>query len=257
MDTNIKPQISTITLTKNRSDFISKAIESVKKQSFTNWELIIIDDVSSDNTSSIVQDYSSKDGRIKYYKNSTSQGISKNRNLGLSVALGKYIAVLDSDDEWIDKNKLQKQLDFLEKNPDYVLIGSDIKIVDERGNFIKNTNFETEDINIRNKILISNQIPHSTVVYKKDLAEKIGGYDEKLSCVEDFDLFLRLGILGKYKNLKEITTSYTRHSQGISQKRKLTMAWNHYKIVWKNFGKYPNWFWAIAYAKIRILKNLF
>ena len=165
--------------------------------------------------------------------------------------------MLDSDDEWIDKNKLQKQLDFLEKNPDYVLIGSDIKIVDERGNFIKNTNFETEDINIRNKILISNQIPHSTVVYKKDLAEKIGGYDEKLSCVEDFDLFLRLGILGKYKNLKEITTSYTRHSQGISQKRKLTMAWNHYKIVWKNFGKYPNWFWAIAYAKIRILKNLF
>ena len=253
----MKPQISIITLTKNRANFISKAIKSILEQSFSNWELIIIDDVSSDNTSNIVQDYASKDRRIKYYKNSTSRGISKNRNLGLSLTLGKYIAVLDSDDEWIDKNKLQKQLDFMEKNPDYVLIGSNIKIVDERGNFMKNTNFETEDINIRNKILISNQIPHSTVMYKKYLAENNGSYDEKLSCVEDFDLFLRLGIFGKFKNLKEITTSYTRHSQGISQKKRLTMAWNHFKIVWKNFGKYPNWFWAIAYAKLRILKNLF
>ncbi len=256
MDKNIKPQISIITLTKNRVDFISKAIDSVLAQSFSDWELIIIDNGSIDNTKQIVENFANKDVRIKY-TNSTAEGIPRNRNLGLSLAKGKYIAVLDSDDEWTDKDKLQKQFNYLENNPDYVFIGSNIKIVDEKGNFIKNTSFKTENADIRKKILISNQIPHSTVMYIKNLSDKIGGYNNKLSCVEDLDLFLRLGNLGKIKNLEEITTSYTKHSGGISYKRKLAMAWNHFKIVFRNFGKYPNWFQAIVFAKLRIIKNLF
>ncbi len=257
MDTNIRPKISIITITRNRAGFISRAVESAQKQGFSDWELLILDDDSNDNTGAILEAYIDKDRRIKYHKNSPSLGISKNRNLGLSLAKSKYIAVLDSDDEWIDKNKLQKQFDFLENNPDYVLIGSNVKIADDRGNFIKNTNFETENENIRKKILKENQIPHSTVMYSRIQAEKVGGYDEKLSCVEDFDLFLRLGLFGKFKNLREITTSYTKHSGGISHKRKLSMAWNHYKIILENFGKYPNWLNAIIWAKLRILKNLF
>lgn len=243
-------------ITRNRAGFISKAVKSAQKQGFAAWELLVIDSDSKDDTEAILRAIMAKDGRIKYYKNIDDFGISKNRNIALSLASGKYIAVLDSDDEWIDENKLQKQFDFLENNPEYVLIGSNIKIVDEKGNFIENTNFKTEDIDIRKKILISNQIPHSTVLYKNEIVKKIKGYDEKLSCVEDLDLFLRLGKFGKMKNLKEITTAYTRHSQGVSQKRKLAMAWNHFKIVLRNIGKYPNWFIAIAFAKLRILKNL-
>ena len=256
MDANINPQISIITVTRNRAGFISKAIKSAQKQGFSNWELLVLDDDSNDETGAIIEAFTAKDRRIRYYKNSPFLGISRNRNLGLSLAKGKYIAVLDSDDEWIDKDKLQKQFDFLENNPDYVLIGSNIKIIDEKGNFIKNTDFAIEDMDIRKKILISNQIPHSSVLYRKDLAEKIGGYDNKLSCVEDFDLFLKLGLIGKLKNLKEITTSYTRHLKGTSYTRKLTMAWNHFVIVFKNLGKYPNWVHAIFWAKLRILKNL-
>ena len=138
MDTNLNPEISIITITYNRAGFISKAIESAKKQSFSNWEMLILDDNSNDNTEIIAKTFTNKDKRIKYYKNSLALGISKNRNLGLSLSRGKYIAILDSDDYWIDKDKLQKQFDFLENNPDYVLIGSNIRIVDEKDNFIKN-----------------------------------------------------------------------------------------------------------------------
>ena len=257
MDTNLNPEISIITITYNRAGFISKAIESAKKQSFSNWEMLILDDNSNYNTEIIAKTFTNKDKRIKYYKNSLALGISKNRNLGLSLSRGKYIAILDSDDYWIDKDKLQKQFDFLENNPDYVLIGSNIRIVDEKDNFIKNTDFKIVDKDIRKKILTSNQIPHSSVLYRKDSTQKIGGYNEKLSCVEDLDLFLRLGSLEKMKNLNEVTTAYTRHSEGISRKKKLAMAWNHLKIVFKNFGKYPNWFWAVFFAKLRIIKNLF
>jgi len=257
MDTNLKPQISIITITRNRADFIAKAILSAQKQGFTSWELIVLDDDSNDGTEAILEAFMTKDSRIKYHKNSPILGISKNRNLGLSKALGKYIAILDSDDEWLDKDKLQKQFDFLEKNPEYVLIGSNIKIVDEKNNFIKDTHFEIDDKDIRNKMLMINQIPHSSVMYKKETADKVGGYDNKLSCVEDLDLFLKLGKIGKMKNLKETTTTYTKHSQGTSHKKRITMAWNHLMIVLKNFGKYPNWFIAVIFAKLRILKNLF
>ncbi len=243
-------------ITRNRASFISKAVESAQKQGFSSWELLVMDDSSIDGTEAIMEGFTTKDRRIRYYKNSSILGISKNRNLGLSKAVGKYIAILDSDDKWTDKDKLQKQFDFLENNSDYVLIGSNIKIVDEKENFIKNTDFATEDGEIRKKILTTNQIPHSTVLYRKDSADKIGGYDNKLSCVEDLDLFLRLGKMGKMKNLKEITTAYTKHSQGTSQKRKIAMAWNHFTIVLKSFNKYPNWLKAIFWAKLRILKSL-
>src|ERR1035437_3593349 len=189
METNTNPQISIVTITRNRAGFIAKAIESVLKQGFSSWELLILDEDSNDGTEAIVEAYMSKDNRIEYHKNTSTLGISKNRNLGLSKARGKYIAVLDSDDEWVDNDKLQKQFDFLEKNQDYVLIGSNIKIVNEKGELIENTNFKTEDTDIRKKILISNQIPHSSVMYRKETADKIGGYDNKLSCVEDLDLF--------------------------------------------------------------------
>jgi glycosyltransferase involved in cell wall biosynthesis len=244
-------------ITRNRASFLPQAIKSAQNQSFTDWELIISDDDSNDATEAILAPIIAQDIRIKYHKNTPALGISSNRNRALSLATGKYIAVLDSDDFWLDKNKLQKQSDFLEANSDYVLIGSNIKIIDEKGNFIKETTFATEDTGIRKKILKDNQIPHSSVLVKKEAINKIGGYDEKLSCVEDLDLFLKLGKVGKFKNLSEVTTAYTRHSDGTSHKKKINMAWNHFKIVLKNFGKYPNWLMAMVWAKLRLLKSLF
>jgi GT2 family glycosyltransferase len=257
MDSNINPQISIIMTTRNRADFIIKAIKSVQNQSFSDWELIILDDDSNDGTEAIIGPFMARDNRIKYHRNSPALGISGNRNRGLSLSTGKYLAVLDSDDEWVDHEKLKKQYGFLEQNSEYALIGSNIKVVDEKGVFIKSTNFGTEDAEIRKRVLRENQIPHSSVLIRKDLMEKVSGYDEKLSCVEDLDLFLRLGKLGKFRNLQENTVAYTKHSGGFSHQRKVAMAWNHYKIILKNFGKYPNWFGAIIWAKLRLLKALF
>ncbi len=254
MDKNLKPDISITMITKNRASFIGAAITSVINQTFKNWELLVIDGESKDNTKEIVDSF--KDDRIKYSTRPADLGISKSRNIALSNSTGKYIAVLDSDDFWTDNEKLQKQFDFLEQNPNYSLIGSNVKIIDDKGNFIKKTVYKTEDADIRNKILISNQIQHSTVVFRKDFAEKVGGYDEKLPVVEDLDLLLKLGRLGKFKNTKEITTSYTRHSGGISHERKVLMARCHLKVIIRNFGVYPNWLSAFSFGLLRLLKNL-
>jgi glycosyltransferase involved in cell wall biosynthesis len=251
------PKISIIMITRNRASFLTQAIKSAQNQSFIDWELIVSDDDSNDDTVTVLASIITNDSRIKYFKNTPALGISGNRNKTISISSGKYIAVLDSDDFWIDNNKLQKQYDFLEANPDYVLIGSNIKIIDEKGNFLKETTFATENEAIRKEILKNNQIPHSTILMRKNLIEKVGNYNEKISCVEDLDLFLKLGKLGKFKNLPEITTAYTRHSSGASHQKKIAMAWNHFMIILKNFGKYPNWFSALVWAKLRFIKSLF
>ncbi len=136
MDTNIEPKISITMVTKNRASFIGAAIQSVLNQTFHDWELLIIDGESKDNTEEIVRSFT--DARIVFMKRPAGFGISKSRNIGLNNSKGKYIAVLDSDDVWTDTRKLQKQFDFLEQNPDFAMIGSNVRIVDEKNNFLKN-----------------------------------------------------------------------------------------------------------------------
>jgi glycosyltransferase involved in cell wall biosynthesis len=257
MDTILNPQISIITITRNRAGFIAKAIESAQKQSFTDWELLVLDDDSKDETKAILDAFMTKDSRIKYYRNSPALGISKSRNKGISIAIGKYIAMLDSDDYWIDENKLQKQINILNKDDSIGIVGSAMNCVDENGTFLYKEKTNTDDENIRKNILVNNQIFQSSVMFRKKAIEEVGNYNENLSVTEDFDLWLRIGEKYKFANLREPTIAYTIHPVGISKKRKLLIAWNHFMIVIKNFGKYPNWFIAIIFAKLRILKKLF
>ena len=106
----MKPVVSVVIPTFNRQAFIGEAIESVQKQTFSDWEMLIVDDASTDNTESIVKEYVQKDPRIKYYKNEKNLGIAKTRNKCLELSQGKYIAPLDSDDIWLDENKIRDQV---------------------------------------------------------------------------------------------------------------------------------------------------
>src|SRR3972149_6250546 len=166
--------ISIIILTYNRAGFISEAIESALGQSFSDWELIIIDDWSQDNTKEIVESYVKKDGRIKYFKNNEHLRISKSRNKALGLARGEYIAVLDSDDVWSDRDKLKKQYEFLERNKDYVLVGGGVIVIDEHGQETKRYFNRESDEDIRWKILFQNQFAHSGVMFRCEAALKAG-----------------------------------------------------------------------------------
>src|SRR3989344_8883541 len=178
MDKNL---ISIITITRNRAGFISEAIESALEQSFPDWELIVIDDASEDDTREIVEEYIVRDSRIKYFRNDERLYISKSRNKALGLAQGEYVAVLDSDDVWSDRDKLKKQYEFLERNKDYVLVGGGVIVIDEFGKETRRYFNRESDENIRGKILFQNQFAHSSVMFKRDVALKVGGYDENLN----------------------------------------------------------------------------
>jgi glycosyltransferase EpsE len=247
----VSVKISINLITYNRSKYIEESIGSVLQQSFQDWELIIVDDASTDDTENIIKNYIKQDKRIKYYKNKTNLGIVKSRNLALKKSSGKYIAVLDSDDVWCDKNKLKKQIDFLEKNKDYVLVGGGVVLIDEKGNKIGKIKNKTYNSKIKSNILYKNQISHSSVLFKKKDVLKVGGYDESLKVGEDYDLWLRLGLKGKFANLSENVLKYRIHSGNISSKRRRVAFENNIKIIKKYKKGYKNYYLALFRRKLR------
>jgi glycosyltransferase involved in cell wall biosynthesis len=247
------PAISIILITYNRANFLLEAIASVLAQTFADWELIIIDDNSTDNTREIVEKLCQTEKKIKYIVNKNNFGISKSRNIGLTLAWGKYIAILDSDDVWADQDKLKNQYEFLEKNPDYALIGGGVIVIDKNGRERKRYLNPETDKKIRKKILIKNPFAHSSVLYLKEAATKLEGYDTTLKTLEDYDLYLKIGAKYKFYNLNKYQIKYRAHDGNISARERLNMMKLNISLIKKYKNSYPYYRLAILRRKIRLL----
>lgn len=234
-------KVSVIIVTYNRADFLSRAINSVLLQDFKDFELLIIDDASTDKTESVVSNFN--DCRIKYFKNEKNLGISKSRNKGVCLANGEYVAMLDSDDYWLSKDKLTKQVYILESDQSIGIVGTAILCEDERGKFLKKDVFKSEDLSIRRKILLKNQFAQSSVLFRMEAFIFSGGYDENLSVCEDLDLWLKIGLRYKFFNINIPMTAYTIHSNGVSNgNKKIILATDF--VIKKYNKKYKNYFLA-------------
>lgn len=236
------PKVSIVLPTYNRIDWLVKSIESVRKQTYQNWELFVIDDISSDGTDSKMLEFCDIDSRIKYFKLPVTEevGISKFLNFGINNGSGKYIARLDDDDKWIDFDKLKKQVEFMEKNPDYVLIGGGIIVIDSNERELFRYLENETDEQIRKKALLSNPFTHPAVLFRRDSAIKIGGY-KVLEFAEDWDFFLRLGNVGKMYNIPEYVAHYLMAGQNISIKNQRELAKNLFGIIKAHKNNYPNY----------------
>lgn len=154
--------VSIITPTYNCGKFIGETIESVRKQTYQNWEMIIVDDCSTDNTKEMVEEYLKQDNRIKYFLLNDNVGAAMARNRAMELASGSYIAFLDSDDLWTEK-KLEIQLDFMEKYG-YSFTCTTYEQIDESGIPLNRT-IKTKSKTNYNGILLSCPVGNSTVMY--------------------------------------------------------------------------------------------
>ncbi len=251
MNGKMKISVSIIMPTFNRADTIGLAIESVLRQNSNDWELIIVDNESTDDTKQVVQAYAAKDDRIKYHyvQKSADKGISEYLNYGISAAQGKYIARLDDDDEWYDSDKLVKQIDFLENNKDYILVGGGAVMVDgnrkEMYKFFK----RSRDEEIRSHALLANPFWHNTVMFRKKEVQELGGY-RNYRFVEDWDLWLRIGKIGKLYNFREYFSLYMNAGQNLSTNNQKLAARTILRLIKNYRSEYPN------YAKAFIINFL-
>jgi len=200
------PEISVLISAYNAEEYIGQAIQSVLSQTFSDFELIIINDGSIDGTEKVVSEF--KDDRIKYYSQ-INQGVSKSLNRGLALASGKYIAKLDADDICYP-NRFEKQYKFMEDNPSYAVCGSCTDVIDEVGDYIYTYNdIPTTNEEIQKQFKYKNCIVHSSSFYKRENAISIGGYYEPIKqYFEDFMFFYNIIKTGNAYNFSEPLIKY-------------------------------------------------
>ena len=197
----------------NREKYIGEAIESVLSQSFTNFELLIVDDGSTDKTLDIIQSY--HDPRIHLQCHRENSGIPATRNTGLVHAHGQYIALLDSDD-LAHPERLRKQVSFLDENPDYVQIGTWCRMIDAQGNALKRVrkqpiSYEDVHANLLFRCALTNRsVMGRTKIFKEY------GYQPDFPRCQDYDLHVRLSEKYKMGNLPEYLVYGRMHDQRIT-----------------------------------------
>lgn len=233
----MNPLVSIIIPVYNRKKYINRAIDSVFSQSFYDFEVIIIDDGSEDNVKEVLADYA-KDKRFKYvYQN--NQGVSVALNNGIAKSNGRYVSLLHSDDYWCDNDKLKKQVSFLEKNKDFSLIGGGIIRIKEDKTIVNKILFPEDDEKIRKAMLFSCLFASSAVIFTKKAYLSSGGFDKKLEVCEDWDLWLRMGMIGKFYNFQEYFACYQESKKSLSNSFYRKSLLNNIKIVKKYKNNYP------------------
>ncbi|MFM7967756.1 glycosyltransferase family 2 protein [Aeromonas sp. A-5] len=172
----------------NVEEYISETLDSILSQSSIDFELVIIDDASTDNTVSVVDRYRSIDSRIKFIKNERNLGISGALNKGLAVCTGEYIARVDGDD-LMSPERLIKQYDFLEKNRDHALVGCWVKNINVNGDIIAECKYPCDHAAITSMLQWTSPVLHIWMA-RKSVYDSLGGY-RNTNPAEDYDFLLR------------------------------------------------------------------
>jgi len=217
METKI-PKVSVIMPVYNGEKYLREAIDSILTQTFTDWELVCINDGSIDSSVKIIQSYA--EPRIRLINNQGNKGLAITRNIGLDEARGRYIANLDCDD-WSYPERLAKQVAFLDNNPDFGLVGSYIETIDKNGEIVPNGTwiFSAPAKEIPIIMIFSNYFAQSaTMIRKSSLPSK--HYRLDLPPAEDYDLWIRLAEKSKVYNLPEVLTQIRNHGENTSLRHK-------------------------------------
>ena len=219
------PMISVIMSVYNGEKYLRTAVDSILGQTFTNFEFIIIEDNSSDNTLQILEKYQIRDPRIKIIKKEKNTGIAgfiENLNIGLNQAKGKYIARMDADDI-SQLDRFEKQINFLEKNPKIFIVGSFVQFINENDEDTKLMTCYINDRDIQKLMFKKIQLFHPVIMFRNNSEVQ---YLEKMFYCEDFDLYLRLMTSGyKFANIAEPLLKYRILADSISRRDNKFIKW--------------------------------
>ena len=252
------PLVSVIMSVYNNERYVSQAIESILNQTFKKFEFIIVNDESTDGSEKIIKHYSRKDKRIKYIQNKKNIGLTRSLNLLLGLCKGKYVVRMDSDD-WAFPNRIEKQVDFLERNNNVVVCGGNIEVSGSNLEPLNYREYPVKDSEIRKLMFRFNPYAHPSVTYRLDSVRKAGLYDENLQLTQDYDLYFRLGRIGKLANVPDLVLKLRIHkdSLSMSKSRKQEMIALYTRLkAWVEY-RYPVRFSDVFYTIIQFFSMFF
>ena len=207
----------------NRQEFLPEAIESILRQSFHDFEFIIIDDCSTDDSLAIALEYKRRDTRIRIHRHERNTGIVGGRNTGLQLSTGKYIAWMDSDDVSLP-DRLEKQFLFMESHPEIGVTSSNAIEINEKGNFLSYVRMPQSNILITWAFCFYDPIINPAVMANRELCIEAGGYrdlakDRTEYYPEDYDLWIRLYKRTLFYNFSENLLKLRKHGKNITLTR--------------------------------------
>lgn len=230
-------KISIVLPSYNRSDMISKTIESCLNQTHKNIELIIVDDCSSDNSVEIIKQYAKEDSRIKFIQNSQNKKLPATLNVGFANAVGEYFTWI-SDDNLFAFNALEVMLDAIESNKfddkskDIGLVYANYVTINDEGKEIAHIYQESpEYLPIRDCV-------GACFLYRASVAKEVGEYNEKLFLIEDYEFFLRMGLKTKLLQIPDFLYYYRVHQGALTQSRALEIKYVKQKLKKQFLDKY-------------------
>jgi glycosyltransferase involved in cell wall biosynthesis len=196
----------------NGADYLSEAITSIFAQTFSDFELLVVDDGSTDQTQDIIRSF--PDPRLRAIVLSQNRGIARARNAGLEAARGRYIAFLDHDDV-APPERLEKQIAFLDLHPQVGMLGSDVEFIDSRGATLQKVHMPASDLEIRWMNLLDCPMRQSSLTARRDLARQ-HHYNERFLSLSDWDFIQRMLENTEAANLPEVLVRYRSHPTNVS-----------------------------------------
>ena len=244
----IKPTVSVIIPTYNRRAYVQEAVDSVLAQTYTDYEIIVIDDGSTDGTGEALRERCGalSDGRI-IYEWQENQGLSAARNRGIESSRGQYIALLDSDDLWMPE-KLERQVACLSQHPEVAMVFSQARIIDAAGNMASNRilNSEVTEEKLSLEALCFENcilVPSSAVIARSAL-DRVGVFDPEIPCYgEDYDLFMRIRLVSPIACIDQPLVAYRIHGSnlgGLTAENSGAWLRAQLRTLGKVFAAWPN-----------------
>ncbi len=262
----MSPQVSVVVGTYNSQRFLAPALDSLLAQTLREFELIAVDDGSTDHTAEILEDYQAKDSRVRLIRIKHS-GIVQGLNTGLEAAQCEIIAHADADDLH-HPDRLRKQFDFLQANPQVVAVGSRLEVIEPYGSPLRITNHKLTHEEIEAEHLAGSgwALANPAATFRKSVALKVGGFRTDYPFSEDFDFYVRMAEAGQLANLPEALVKYRLHSSSCNWKHHGTQMNNKPALLSEAYrrrgktmpagiafpsawdrppgGRYVSWVWA-------------
>lgn len=232
-----KPTVSIVIPTHNRAELLKRAINSVLRQTFEDFELIVVDDASSDNTPEVVE--SINDGRIRYVRLKKNSGGPVARNTGIKKARGEFIALLDDDDEWLP-NRLELQIEKFEGlEKDVGVVYGGFYYVSQDTGAILGKRIPRYRGNVYTHFLKENFVGSPTLLIRKECFKKAGLFDPELKSSQDWDMWLRIAKYYKFEYVPAVVAKYYVHGHQITFNMEKYISGRE-RFVWKYPDIYKN-----------------
>ena len=237
-----RPLISVVMPAYNVQDYIGRAIESILNQTLKDFELIIINDASTDKTLSIIKEYSKRDSRIRIINNKRNLQIAESLNKAIRTARSNIIARMDADD-FSFPNRLEIQYELLNSNQEIAIVGADMIVVNQKGGEIFERKYPASSIELKKIMFKYSPFAHPVVMFRKDVFEKFGGYNRDLVPCEDIDLWFKIGSEYKFASVPMPLLKYTLITKSSNRKKLRNLEVLNFKIrlnAIKKYGYKPN-----------------